>query len=313
MSKTTNWSLCIVSSVLAMAAVTGCGDRSLLRPTQENANVAASRVAKPAASARAAQAATKPKQTKDDLLDEFKPGYTDLLAKAHNAESADRLEQAREIYEQMIRDYPDRAEPYHRLGLVADRQRRHREARALYEQALILKPLDAEILNDLGYCFYLHGQLDKAESALAKAIAIQPSESRFRNNYGLVLGHQGRLEEALESFRRAGSEADAQYNLAFVLATNDKVEAAKECFRLALIADPNFTKAREALESFERFDRMPEEVREEIHLADDGREWVPYVEGASNAGGASPPSSPANAGLGALYASQTESAGATSR
>jgi Flp pilus assembly protein TadD len=306
MSWTTNWSLYVVSAVFAMATLTGCGDRSWFRPKQEQANAAFARTARP-------ETKTKTKQKPDDFLDDLKPGFAEQMAKARTAESADRLEQAREIYQQLIREFPDRWEPFHRLGIVADRQRRHREARALYEQALILKPLDAQILNDLGYCFYLQGQLDKAESALAKAVAIQPSESRFRNNYGLVLGHQGRLEEALESFRRAGSEADAQYNLAFILATNDNIEAAKKCFRRALVADPNFTQAREALESFERYDRLPDDVRDEIRLADDGREWVPYLEGASHAGSQSQLGSSASGALSALYAAQAESvAGAAS-
>ncbi len=311
MPKTMNWSVYAAAGVFAMAALTGCGDRSLFRPKQEQANAAVATTANNtgavAESARP-ESKTNAKRKPDDFLDQFKPGFAEQLAKARTEESANRVEQARDIYEQLIREFPDRWEPYHRLGLVADRQRRHREAKALYEQALILKPLDGQILNDLGYCFYLQGQLDKAESALAKAVAIQPSESRFRNNYGLVLGHLGRIDEALESFRRAGSEADAQYNLAFVFATNDNVEAAKKCFRRALVADPNFTKAREALESFDRYDRLPEEMRDEIHLADDGREWVPYVEATANAGSPSQTASPAGAGFGAQYARQIDTA-----
>ena len=209
--------------------------------------------------------------------------FDQRLAKGRTLEASGKQDEARAHYEQLVADYPDRYETYHALAVLADRQRRFAQAQSLYERALQLKPDDAEILNDLGYCFYLAGQLDKAESALLKAVARGPAEPRYRNNLGLVYGHQRRMPEALACFQKAGSEADAQYNLAFVHASLGEAEAAKACFQQALNIDSSYTPARRALASFARFERDPEGLYEHGELVSDGIRYVPYVEGAAPA------------------------------
>ncbi len=262
---------CLFAAVLTSAIFCGCSGASFLRTDKMES---------PAAKVSGKQ---NKKSEPEAFLDFGKATVSERLAKARHYEQAGRLERARSIYRELIADSPERWQSYHRLALVADRQRRHREAAMLYETALRLKPLDARILNDLGYCFFLQGKLDKAESALAKAVAITPTDSRFRNNLGLVYGHQERFEEALEAFRIAGSEADAQYNLAFIFSSKENIDAAKKCFSMALAADPMFDKARNALASFARYEQAPNEFVDDERLAD-GRRWVPYVESQTSGG-----------------------------
>jgi len=210
--------------------------------------------------------------------DSSPPGFSVELAKGRNLEQAAKYDKARLIYERLIAAYPQRHQTYHRLGVVADRQRRHREAEALYGQAIRLGGGDPEVFNDLGYCMYLQGKLEKAKSALLKAVALRPAKARYRNNLGLVLGHLGDCEEALEQFRRGGSEADAYYNLAFIHASRDKTEEAKQCFYLALAVDPAHDRARQALASFEHFDADPRQATQDDPVVADGPGWIPYVE-----------------------------------
>ena len=213
-----------------------------------------------------------PEQRDPDLFTE--------LAKGRNLEQAGKYAKARPIYERLITGYPRRHEAYHRLGVVADHQRRHREAQALYTQAIRLNPNDPELFNDLGYCLYLQGKLEKAEIALLKAVALRPASSRYRNNLGMVYAHLGRYEEALEQFRRGGSEADAYYNLAFIHASREDIEKAKECFRLALAVDPAHEPTRRALTSFECHEDGPCGLIDNSTVAEEGVCWVPYVEGS---------------------------------
>ncbi|MBN1912721.1 MAG: tetratricopeptide repeat protein [Pirellulales bacterium] len=215
------------------------------------------------------------------------------LAKAENFESESNLEAARAVYQRLIAQQPKRYEAYHRLGVLADRQRRYREAETLYGQAIRLRGGDAGLFNDLGYCLYLQGKFDKAEGALLKAVSYDPSNSRYRNNLGMVYGNQKRYDEALAQFRRAGSDADAYYNLAFILASNEDPEGAKNCFRLALAADSTHEPSRRALESFERYERDPERRAGTDPVADDGVNWVAYEEDAQRATPADPAVRPA--------------------
>jgi len=213
-------------------------------------------------------------------------GFTKRYSQARSLESSNKLDEARAIYQELIAQYPKRWEPYHRLGLVADRQRRFTEAESLLTEALRRKPFDPEIFGDLGYCYYLQGKLDKAESALIKAVSIKPSDARYRNNLGLVYGASGRLEDALESFRHAGSEADAQYNMAFIMAMRNDMQGAKKRFQMALSIDPSHDGAYKALKSFEKTEREGEQGLEP-EISADGRRWVPYLEDASQTAAAS--------------------------
>ncbi|REK22280.1 MAG: hypothetical protein DWQ42_17215 [Planctomycetota bacterium] len=234
--------------------------------------------------ARATASKSSSRRSKKSKSKASATAFAQQFSKARGLEAEKNYSEARAIYEQLITEYPERWQSYHRLAVVADRQRRHREAEALYAEALRLEPMNAELLGDLGYCYYLQGMLTKAESALAKAISIAPSEVRHHNNLGLVLGHQGKHAEALASFRRAGGEADAQYNLAFVLASQDQVEAAQKCFHAALIADPAHEAAHQALAAFQRYERTPEALRDDFAAMGDGR-WVRFVEAGGESSG----------------------------
>jgi tetratricopeptide (TPR) repeat protein len=187
------------------------------------------------------------------------------------------------VYEEIRQKHPDHIEAVYRLGIVADAQKRHAEAEQLFLMALERQPRNAALLADLGYCYFLQGQLTKAESALRKATTLEPSNQRFSNNLGLVVGHLGRHQEALEHFRQGGSEADAQYNLAFVFAAQERPAEAKVCFQAALGSDPTHRRAREALSSFEEYERMPAYLRDMHDVADNGVKYVPYIEGSESA------------------------------
>ena len=210
-----------------------------------------------------------------------KASYTSLRAKVRDLRAAKKFDRAREVCREMIKQYPKRPAGYHQLALVADKQKRYREAQGLYSEALRVKGADAELFNDLGYSYYLGGQMNKSESALAKAVAMSPHEDRYRINLGLVLGQQKRYDEALKHFRLAGSEADAQFNLAFVLTTQDDPARAKLCFQKAIAADPTHEKSRKALRAFEQFERDPDAAARDVELAGGAEGYVPYVEGES--------------------------------
>jgi Flp pilus assembly protein TadD len=216
--------------------------------------------------------------------DKSKPDESVTLAMLNgmNFERAGDWKQAREVYEEVRKTQPENIEAVHRLGIVADAQRRHAEAEQLFLLVLERQPRNAALLADLGYCYYLQGQLAKAESALAKATKLEPAEPRYWNNIGLVIGHQGRYEEALDCFRKSGSEADAHYNLAFIYSAQERVTDAKRSFHAALAHDPTHRRAREALASFEEYERLPHDLRDVDDLAADGVRYVPYIENAGS-------------------------------
>lgn len=200
------------------------------------------------------------------------------LLRGRNFEQGGELDKARKVYEDLRRKSPNNADVAHRLGVVADKQKRHTEAETLFLEALEQEPRDPELLADLGYCYFLQGKLIKAQSALIKATTMEPSNSLFRNNLGLVEGHLGNYNAALANFKAAGTDADAYFNLAFIYAAQNQHDKAKQCFQLTLNSDPSHERARDALRSFEEYERIPAEMRDDEFIADNGMEMVPYVE-----------------------------------
>jgi tetratricopeptide (TPR) repeat protein len=201
------------------------------------------------------------------------------VARGRNFERGGQWDKARKVYEDLRKKEPESAVVAHRLGVVADAERRHGEAEQLFRFALERQPNDAQIMNDLGYCCYLQGRLTQAEPILRQSVVMQPANARYRNNLGLVLGHMGRVDEALVEFRAAGNEADAQFNMAFIYASQERTDESKECFRNALAIDPTHRRAREALASFQEYENKPVALRErEMDLDESGGRWVAYQE-----------------------------------
>jgi len=273
--------------VLSCLLLAGCasGPDTFLNPPRSESNAAFSR---PDARELSKEQASNPDKNKvqgkkiDKETAQAMVQYNKTLTTGRETEKQGDLTSARETYERLIAQYPDRYEAYHRLAVVADRQRRYEEAQSLYTQAIRRNSRNPELFNDLGYCFYLQGKLNKAESALLKAVAMRPAEPRYRNNLGLVYGQQRRYEDALEQYRRAGGGGDAYYNLAFVKASQNDFEGAKDCFRRALAVDPTHERARLALASFETAENHPETLSNSGPLTDDGTLWVSYVENDAN-------------------------------
>jgi Flp pilus assembly protein TadD len=199
------------------------------------------------------------------------------IARARNYEQSGNYDKARKIYEDVRHREPNNVEAAYRMGIVADLQKRHGEAEQLFLFALSKKPGDAEIMCDLGYCQFLQGSLSKAETTLRQAVVIAPTNNRAHNNLGLVLGHEGKYEEALEQFAQAGNEADAYFNLAFVYAAQENPKDAKECFRRCLQLDSSHEQARDALVSFDEFDRLTPAMREALVDDVDYKDGVRYV------------------------------------
>lgn len=213
-------------------------------------------------------------------------GVTAAIARGKSLEASGKSDKAGKIYEEAFRQNPESPEAAHALGVWLDKQGRHADAEHCFLIALQKQPRNSELLSDLGYCYLLEGRLDNAEAALVKATTLDPKNSRYRNNLGLVIGHQRRYDDAFVEFAKAGNEADAYYNMAYVFAAQDLPDEAKGCFQEALAVNPNYQPAKEALASFEEFDRLtPGQQQAAPALAKGSVRYVPYIEGGLSSSG----------------------------
>jgi Flp pilus assembly protein TadD len=170
------------------------------------------------------------------------------MAIAHALESQGESQQAINMYLDVVKQDPRRAEAYHRLAVLHDKIGDVKEARMYYQIAVKKDPKNAELYCDYGYSYYLQRDWSKAENNLRHAIALNKQCTRAHTNLGLVLARSNRSKEALMEFTKAGcDEATARCNVAFAMKLERRWPEARKQYELALAANPRSTMAREGM------------------------------------------------------------------
>ncbi|MFO0930835.1 MAG: tetratricopeptide repeat protein, partial [Gemmataceae bacterium] len=167
-----------------------------------------------------------------------------LATQGHLPEAIDQLRQAQQ--------YDTKADVDLRLARLLARAGRDAEAVAAFERATQAHPKDASLWNDLGYHHYERGRWTAAEAALRQAVTAEAGFTKAWMNLGLTLGQQGRYEESGDAFRKAVRPAEAECNLAFVLATQGKYAEARARYEAALALEPGLEAARTGLKRLEQ-------------------------------------------------------------
>jgi len=132
-------------------------------------------------------------------------------------------------------------------GLAAHQQGALDQARALYERVLKWHPNHFDAVHMLGLVAYQQGQLDRAALLIAKALGIDPDAASAHNNYANVLQDQRKLISALASYDRAISldpqYAEAHNNRGDLLQVMGRVPDALLSYARALEISPRYAAA----------------------------------------------------------------------
>ena len=200
-----------------------------------------------------------------------------LLQTALKHHQAGRLEDARKLYEQILRAQPKNHDALHLLGLVVaatgDTERgvrvvrqavalfprfpgalhnlaglllgcqRPAEALTYCDKAIALQPNYAEAFNSRGNALHSLARDEEALLSYDRAIALQPSFAEAFNNRGVALQSLKRDEEALASFAQAlalsPDNPGVLNNLAAVLRGLERFGEAAAVVERAKLLDPN--------------------------------------------------------------------------
>lgn len=134
------------------------------------------------------------------------------------------------------------------LGRLQDRQGDFQAALNTYQRAVKYHPDNAAAWNHLGLCLAQQGRLMDAADAIQKAVNLEPRRELYRTNLAVVYVEAGRTEDALRQLRAVQDEAEAYYNLGYLLGKKGDSAAAARYFNLALQRKPDFQEARQWLE-----------------------------------------------------------------
>ena len=158
-----------------------------------------------------------------------------------------KVEQAKQIYEQVLVKQPKHFDALHMLGVLALQTNNHALAAELIGKAIEINPTSATAYLNMGAVLQAVRRLDEALVSYDKALALKPDYASAFNNRGNVLNDLKRLDEALVSYDKAlalkPDYAEALYNRGTVLKELRRLDEALVSFDKALALKPDFAEA----------------------------------------------------------------------
>ena len=142
------------------------------------------------------------------------------------------LTQAQQLCEQINRLYPDQAQIWYLLAMIAHRQAKPQLAADHIGQAITLAPDNAEILTHAAEIFRRAKRIDASVASAREAVRLSPLHPATHNNLGMGLQDLGDLTAAESCFRQAiavdPSYPKARHNLGNVLLLQGRLEEAAQ-------------------------------------------------------------------------------------
>jgi tetratricopeptide (TPR) repeat protein len=179
------------------------------------------------------------------------PDVSQLLPKAVQFHQAGQVEQAREIYLQILRQDANNLHALNLLGLAGWQTGRHAEAVEYLERAIAIDPKQAAFHGNLAEARRGLGQLGAAIESYAEAARLQPDAVIVHVNMGTLLQQADQPEHAITSYGRA-LELDpqnilARYHLGTAFEQQGKPQPAESCYEQVLESAPEHVPSLVAL------------------------------------------------------------------
>jgi len=204
--------------------------------------------------------------SKPNILDTIKLSKALSLAKRKSKDG--RLEEARNIYEDILQKFSKNKEALSELQLLAGgateepkdppseqlqsiinlfTQGQLQQALSKSSQMLERFPNSVVLYNIAGASNAGLMQFDAAINSYKKALKIKPDFADAYNNMGNALKDKGDLEAAIDSYKQAlkikPDYADAYYNMGIALKDKGDLEAAIDNYKQALKIKPDYAEA----------------------------------------------------------------------
>jgi len=181
------------------------------------------------------------------------PDLKQLFAAALRQHQMGRLNEAEQMYRQVLQADPDHTDALHFLGVLALQRGRSEVAADLIGKAIARNDRVPAFHNNLGNALSAQGRLEDAAASYGQALRLKPDHVEAHFNLGVALQALGKSADAMASYRQALSlkpdHLQALINLGNMLQAEGKLEEASAAFRRALSLKPNYAGAHNNLGS----------------------------------------------------------------
>ncbi len=153
------------------------------------------------------------------------------------------LQQAEQIYRQILHNDPNCLQALHLLGTIAFQMGYPDAAIGHYQKAIAQDPDYVWVYHDMGIALRKQGQFEAAIAAYRKAIALQPDCAESYYNLGNVLQLQNRRDDAIACQQKAialkPDFSRAHYNLGKLFQDQEELEKAIACYERTIALNPD--------------------------------------------------------------------------
>ena len=177
----------------------------------------------------------------------------ELASKGIQLHLAGRVQDAENIYRQILEIDPDHADANHLLGGLACQAGNPAQAIGLISKAIVRAPDRPLYHFNLGTVYQSLERLAEAVDSCRNALALKPDYAEAHFGLGMSLHGLGRLEDAAASYRQAlavkPDNAVTHNNLGAALQGLGRMDDAVACFRRTIALQPDFAVAWNNLKS----------------------------------------------------------------
>lgn len=174
------------------------------------------------------------------------------LAYAKWQEQLGNLGEARESYEKVLSDSPKSADAILGLARIDHLAGRTAEARQGFERALELRPDDSPTLDAYAQFCLANKRYEKALELFHRAVESSPHTDIYRYHLAVALTRSGDPQAAMPHFVKTVGEAEAHYNIGYLLYEQGYVEEAENEFLRALMKNPDLAPAQALYEKIRK-------------------------------------------------------------
>ena len=176
-----------------------------------------------------------------------------------------RLDQAEEIYRQILQFQPLNSDALHLLGVVAMQKGDNPSAVDLINRAIQIQPQHPIYLNNLGNALRQQGRYLDAVKCYQESVARKPDLAEVHINMGIAYHCLGRYEQAMDSYRQAlrfkPDNPEACYNMGNTFRDQKRFDEAIRWYQETIKHDSRFADAYYNLaSSLEQQSRLDEAI-----------------------------------------------------
>ena len=172
---------------------------------------------------------------------------SDLLQNGLAHQQAGRLQEAKTVYQSILKAQPQHPDALHLLGLIAHKSGEYDVAVDLIEKAIKINPTVSEFYNNCGGAYRALRKNDIAITCYEQALAIKPDSAEAHYNLGNALSEKGKMDEAIDHYETSlalqPDDAEVHNNLGIILQELDRREDAIAHYEQALALKPNHIEA----------------------------------------------------------------------